>query len=533
MDCQNSQFNLHVNPWTLRLLLALLLVVAVSGCSSRPQIPVPISYALSSTNDTTLGRHVEREAAPHGNLSGFRLLSEGLDAFASRLLLMETAEASLDVQTYLYHDDVTSKLFTLFLIRAADRGVRVRLLIDDFGHGGQEPMLAALASHPNISVRLFNPFSSRTVPYLDFVTNFSMKSRRMHNKTFTVDNQAAIIGGRNIGDTYFAADAFTGFADLDVLGFGPFARKISNSFDSYWNHSLSVPVEHLWQKDDGKTLDQLREELALASTNDRSVAYLDRLKSIPLLDELRRGDLALDWATAEVVYDRPDKLLTDTDDDSTHMVPELRHLLGVTQSEALIISPYFVPGDQLVQTFADWAAQGAEVLILTNSLAANDVAAAHAGYSAYREALLGSGVELWELKPRPAPGRDNSGTLFGSSRASLHAKTMVFDRQRIFVGSMNLDPRSANLNTEIGAVINSEPMSTEAAERFRQALPFYAWRLKLVEQEGWLGDSHRILWLDTSQSPPHIVSEDREPEAGLWRRFQAWFIGLMPVESLL
>lgn len=517
----------------LQMLLLAASVLLYTGCSSQPKIQAPASYALTDTHTTTLGRQVQTEVARHNGQSGFRLLSDGLDAFASRLILMEEAEASLDIQTYLYHDDVTSKLFTLFLIRAADRGVRVRLLIDDFGHGGQEALLAALATHPRISVRLFNPFSSRAMPYLDFITSFSAISRRMHNKTFIVDNQGAIIGGRNIGDTYFSADAFTTFADLDVLGFGPFAGEISNSFDTYWNHSLSIPVNQLWQETRSPALDQVRQELAQTTSDKRSREYLQRLKTIPLLEELRRDELHLDWAHADVIYDHPDKLLTNPDDPGTHMVPELVRLLSGTKSEALIISPYFVPGDQLVQTFAGWVEQGAEVLILTNSLAANDVTAVHAGYARYREALLTTGTELWELKPQPARDTNGKSGPFGSSRASLHAKTMVFDRKQIFVGSMNLDPRSVSLNTEIGTIIHSEPMSAEAARRFKRVLPMYAWKLALEEKESWLGTTHRLIWQDTSRWPPETVSENREPEAGSWRRFQAWFTGFLPIESQL
>lgn len=515
------------------MLLLATSILLYTGCSSQPKVQLPASYALTDTQTTTLGRQVQTEAALHNGQSGFRLLSDGLDAFASRLILMEKAEASLDIQTYLYHDDVTSKLFTLFLVRAADRDVRIRVLIDDFGHGGQEALLAALATHPRISVRLFNPFSSRTMPYLDFITSFSMKSRRMHNKTFIVDNQAAIIGGRNIGDTYFSANAFTSFADLDVLGFGPFAGKISNSFDTYWNHSLSVPVTHLWQGDEGPTLDQVRQELAQATTDERSSEYLQRLKTIPLLEELQRDELHLHWARADVIYDHPDKLLTNPDDLGTHMAPELVKLLSGTKSEALIISPYFVPGDELVQTLADWVEEGTEVSILTNSLAANDVTAVHAGYARYRKALLAAGTELWELKPRPDSDSGGKSGPFGSSRASLHAKTMVFDRKRFFVGSMNLDPRSVSLNTEIGTVIDSEPMSAEAVRQFKRVLPLYAWRLALEEQESWRGTSHKLIWQDASRWPPETISEEREPEASSWRRFQAWFASFLPIESQL
>lgn len=221
----------------------LFITATITGCASKVQAPIEPSYALADTHSTRLGVGVAKASHQHATPSGFYLLSDGLDAFVTRLLLMEAAEASLDVQYYLFHDDTAAKLFTYYLLRAADRGVRVRMLLDDFGHAGQEALFSALVQHPNISIRLFNPFTHRRLPYLDFITRFSVAHRRMHNKSFIADNQAAIIGGRNIGNTYFSADDYTHFADLDVLGVGHFASEVSNAFDVYWNHSLSIPVQ--------------------------------------------------------------------------------------------------------------------------------------------------------------------------------------------------------------------------------------------------------------------------------------------------
>ncbi|OEY65326.1 phospholipase D family protein [Marinobacter sp. X15-166B] len=511
----------------------------LSGCASFSAVQSEPSYAIADTRDTRLGRGITAETHKHDAPSGFRLLGNGLDAFATRLLLMEAAEVSLDVQYYLYHDDTTARLFTHYLLRAADRGVRVRLLLDDFGHGGQEAMLSALAEHPNIAVRLFNPFSNRVLPYLDFVTRFSVAHRRMHNKSFIADNQAAIIGGRNIGDTYFSADIYTNFSDLDVLGIGGFASEVSEAFDLYWNHRLAVPIRYLAPEADADGLTAVRTQLDAARTGERSRNYLARLQSLGLLEELLEGQLEFSWAESVLIYDQPDKIINAVADNSGHLEPALKALLAARHSEALIISPYFIPGNTGVITFSDWVNAGARVVVLTNSLAANDVPMVHAGYAAYRKPLIRAGVQLWELRPQPDPsirragGRKRPSDLAGSSRASLHAKTMVFDRSVLFVGSMNLDPRSINLNTEIGVLIFHEGLATHASDVFMAELPRHAWRLDIETSHRWWGQADALVWLDESTWPATPVSKDSEPEASAWSRFQMWLFGLLPIEGLL
>lgn len=509
----------------------LLLLSTVTGCTSQAQVPVIPSYAITTTQDTRLGKGIAQEAKQQASPSGFRLLSNGLDAFVTRLLLMEAADVSLDVQYYLFHDDVTAKLFTHYLLRAADRGVRVRMLLDDFGHDSQEKLLSALVQHPNISVRLFNPFTNRAVPYLDFLTSFSRVNRRMHNKSFIADNQAAIIGGRNIGNTYFAADEYTNFSDLDVLGVGDFAPEVSQAFDQYWNHALSIPVEQ-FARAHHTALDTVRAQLIATSKTERSQAYLARLEAVELVEELKRGEVELYWAQSSLVYDNPEKILNDTTDDTGHMAPALQALLNEVHSEALIVSPYFIPGKNGVANFASWVNTGAQVSILTNSLAANDVPVVHAGYAKYRQPLIQAGVKLWELQPSglATKKRNKSKDLPGSSKASLHAKTMIFDRDTMFIGSMNLDPRSINLNTEIGVLIYSKPLAEFASETFLAELPEHAWRLDIDRH---LGSSEQLIWLDEAQDPAVVVSRNREPEAGRWSRFQAWAFGYLPIESML
>lgn len=493
--------------------------------------PEPIPFEPKDSKYTRLGQGIIKEAENQPGSSGFYLLSNGLDAFVTRLSLMEAADQTLDVQYYLFHKDVTAKLFTHYLVRAADRGVRVRILLDDFGHYGQERLLRALVEHPNISIRLFNPFANRKLPYLDFITRFSKVQRRMHNKSFIADNQAAIIGGRNIGNAYFAADTYANFTDLDVMGVGQFAAEVTTAFELYWEHSLSVPVQALQRRTLKLSLAGVRRKLARRRHYKSSRAYLSRLADLTLVEKLKNGELALYWADSQLMYDHPDKLLNDCADTRGHLAPTLDCLWQDVSQEALLVSPYFIPGDDGVATFADWIAKGAKVTVLTNSLAANDVPLVHAGYARYRQPLLSAGVQLWELQPSSKKLRRSrrSRGLPSSSKASLHAKTLIFDRKTLFVGSLNLDPRSLNLNTEIGVLIHSKAMAEFASEIFLAELPEHAWRLKMSKEAG---SRTGLEWLDESE-PEAIQRYQHEPEASRWSRFRAWAFGYLPLESLL
>ena len=515
--------------------LLLLLSTMLFGCSSQARVVSQPSFALSDTQGTRLGEGIAKEALRHQAASGFHLLGNGLDAFVTRLLLIEAADQSLDVQYYLYHDDATAKLFTYYLLRAADRGVRVRMLLDDFGHDGQEKLFSALIQHPNISIRLLNPFSNRAMPYIDFLLRFSRVNRRMHNKSFIADNQAAIIGGRNIGNTYFAADEYINFSDLDVLGVGSFAPEVSTAFDRYWNHKLSIPIQQLEPSVHSSALSVVRTQLEAISKSENSRAYLARLKSLQLVEDLKHGELELHWAEFSLIFDDPDKILNSTDDDTGHMAPALIALLDRVHTEALIVSPYFIPEKDGVENFANWVESGAKITILTNSLAANDVPLVHSGYASYRKPLIKAGVKLWELQPTAKikiKGQHNR-SLSSSSKASLHAKTMIFDRDTLFVGSMNMDPRSINLNTEIGLLIYSEKLADYASEAFLEELPAHAWRLDMAVKDGIWGQSEQLIWLDESTAPATIINHGSEPEAGRWSRFKAWFFGYLPLESML
>ena len=341
-------------------------------------------------------------------------------------------------------------------------------------------------------MRLFNPIASRSARLFGMLADFGRVNRRMHNKSFTADGQATIVGGRNIGDEYFEAASDLDFADVDVLAIGPVVKQVSDSFDLYWNSPAAIPIAALASKRiSEKDVNRARAALAEYGESQRAGAYADALRNSGLAQELRTGSLNFFWGQAEALYDDPAKITQSPKDQGTHLLPQLAKITDSTQGELLIISPYFVPGDAGVEYFRRMRARGVRVVVLTNSLAATDVSAVHAGYSRYRRPLLESGVELYEVKAtarRPGEQKARSGSgpgLGGSSRASLHAKVFVFDRRELFVGSLNLDPRSVSLNTEIGLVFESPELAALAAREIMGAVSGAAYRLALVPPGGF------------------------------------------------
>jgi putative cardiolipin synthase len=510
------------------LFVALLLPLLLGACAALPDpTDRPRSQYVDNV-DSRLAHAVADDIARHEGQSGFHLLEDGLDAFAVRMLLVAAAEQTIDVQYYLFHDDLTANLLLERLLAAADRGVRVRLLIDDMATAGRDADFAALDSHPNFQLRLFNPFASRSARFFEMVTHFGRVSRRMHNKSFTVDGTVTVVGGRNIGNEYFAASPDVEFGDLDVLAAGPAARDVSLMFDAYWNHQLARPAGVLVGDPVSATrLDEVRGRLRKVADEAVGSAYAERIRDSNVVERLVEDRLTLRWGAAEVFADQPDKLLRDPRERSTHMGPSLRRRVGDIERELLIFSPYFVPGDAGVDWLAARVEAGARVRIITNSLASNDVPLVHAGYAKYRRDLLARGIELYEAKPQASPrkqekkGRQHIGS---SSKASLHAKTFVLDRERLFIGSLNLDPRSALLNTEMGIVFESPELAEAVAVWFDEELTDYAYELSLDDQG-------RLAWVDHRAEGD--IRYGHEPRIGLFKRVLVWLAGLLPIEEQL
>lgn len=504
------------------------LAALLGGCAT--QLPShagrQASTHVADTADTQLGRAIAGMPAKPGT-SGVFPLSVPVDAFAARVLLMRAAERSLDIQYYIWQADTTGTFLLDEVRRAAERGVRVRLLLDDNGIAGLDPDLAMLDAHPNIEVRLFNPFVQRRFKALGYLTDFERLNRRMHNKSLTADAQATIVGGRNIGDIYFGANPEHEYNDLDVLAVGPVARDVSRAFDEYWNSASAYPAAVIIPAPDPQAADALDERLAALRESPDAAAYIAAVRRSDFVHRLLARSLPIEWVPVRVIYDPPVKAeggLPSAD----LLMAQMGRTMGEAQREFDVVSPYFVPGELGTEALARYPAKGVRLRIVTNSLAATDVAAVHAGYAKRREDLLRAGVRLYEFKPNAerAPENDagaQSG-FRGSSGASLHGKTFSVDRTRLFVGSFNVDPRSALLNSEMGLVIESEALATALSEQLDQRLAKLAYEVRL-SQDGSLE------WIE--QTDAGEVRYAIEPKATLGRRIGTRIMSWLPIEWLL
>lgn len=506
-------------------------LLAAGGCASLPDnTDRTASYAYTDTAGTSFGQSLMEEKAANPGKSGFVPLSSGLDAFVARAVLAHVAEKSIDAQYYLFHNDLTGKLFLDQLLKAADRGVRVRLLVDDMGLEGRDLGAAALDSHPNVEVRIFNPFSRKTGRIGQLITRLGSVTRRMHNKSFTVDNQVTILGGRNIGDEYFEAKPDLAFADLDVLAIGPVVSRVSGSFDQYWNSELAYPALKIMERH--LTLAEIEQKQRVLNNfiaEQIDSPYLQALKNSDFAARIREDRIDFYWGTAEVVFDQPEKITHDRSQTEYHLSTQLSPYFKAIDKELLLFSPYFVPGKEGTAFLTDLAQRGLRVRVLTNSLSSTDVGIVHSGYAKYREKLLRGGVELYELnKKLTRKQRQEKKGQEGSSKASLHTKSFVFDREKVFIGSLNLDPRSFTENTEIGVVLSSTEMAEEMSTWFDENIGQVAFRLEL--KKGKSG-SEKLLWHGFENGKPRTFEVD--PYTSLWRRFSVGLMGLLPIESQL
>jgi len=513
-----------------------------AGCANLPPRPAqPPTQALAladsaDTADTALGRALAPRLAQHPGESVFYPLTAGADAFAVRLALARTAQRSLDLQYYIFDADDTGLTLLAEVMAAADRGVRVRLLLDDLHTDGQDQALAALDAHPNVEVRLFNPFANRGVRMFEFATDFRRVDRRMHNKSMTADNQLTVVGGRNIGDAYFAAKSDVDFSDLDLLAAGPVVPQVSAVFDDYWNAEATYPLATLAKpQSDAETVafqQRVRQYLDDRKVKLRATPYGKTVLESGVIRAIQQEALPAYWGRATVIADRAAKVTLPPEDDSTHAIPALTKVLGSAQHDLTLVTPYFVPGDAGMAWLTGLQQRGVQVHILTNSFGATDVSAVHAGYAPRREALLRAGVLLYELKPSAyaemAKEKKGHG-MGGSSRASLHAKTYMVDRRLLFIGSLNLDPRSARLNTEMGIVVDSAPLCDMLGKRLDDALLDAAYQVVLLPdpQTGNL----QLAWITREDGVLRTYTS--EPDMSTWNRIGQGFMRLLPVESEL
>lgn len=477
--------------------------------------------ALRPRPETVLGGFMMQQADARPGLSGVAPVRNGHDALASRLALIDRAEVSIDAQYYIWHDDTSGILLLDALMRAAARGVRVRLLLDDNGVPGMDGYLAALDTLDNIEVRLFNPSTIRRPKLLGYAIDFLRMNRRMHNKALIVDGAAAVVGGRNIGDEYFGLeDAY--FVDLDVFAIGPVVGDTAEMFDDYWNSRSVFSVADIAPGDgDPQGLDARIAEVTASPETGTLVGELTSTAQ-----EWLSGRQMLEWTRVALVADDPVKGEGRARDDQL-MIFRLGGLLGQVQSRLDLVSAYFIPGPRGTEYFSAMAQQGVKVRILTNAMLTTDVTLVHSGYAKYREELLAAGVELFELKLRNALAPESESQLrsLGLSGASLHAKSFAVDGNRVFIGSFNFDPRSARLNCEMGFMIDSAAMAGLISTGFDRDFARISYRPRLSSGGG-------MIW-EEEVGPEKVVTFDHEPGTTWFDRVQLKVLGLLPIEWLL
>ena len=520
-SCESSRDTVLLADFLKLCFLFFLVSLLFTGCASVPEdYPRTASTAFGDYQTTTLGRFFDKTGESPDE-SGFAILRYGRNAFTARIALTQLAEQTLDVQYYIWEADATGRILADRLLRAADRGVRVRLLIDDINFAGRDAVLASMDAHPNIEIRVFNPFANRNKRFLDFLVDLGRINHRMHNKLMVADNAAAIVGGRNIGDHYFAVATDANFRDLDIAAVGPVVRDTSRVFDHFWNGDWAVPISTLAKRpytdaDLQAAVASMRERMA----EDDYPYPLDQDVD-GLLAELETIRDKFIWAPGQIVWDDPEFVKDGIQDGK--LITALRKKVETLRKELLIESAYFVVLDKGVESARQLNQRGVRVRVLTNSLASNDVVAAHAGYAKRRDRLVANGVELYEL--RADAGVVKKKVVAGTSKAALHTKTIVFDREAVFIGSYNLDPRSAAINTEAGLYVESPELAAQVSAYMDEGVrPENSYRV-LLDENG------NLFWV--TETDGMEVRYHQDPESGFWERFMSSFIMLLPVEHQL
>lgn len=517
----------------MRKLLLLLVLPWLAHCASAPSLhDVEPSYALPAPGNAALDEILLRDLDRAPGQSGVRLVEQNALAYAYRAATATAAARSIDVQYYIWHDDLTGRLLASDLMRAAERGVRVRVLVDDIDARAKHELFRVADQHPNLEVRIFNPFYSRSGAagwLAEWLTRGGRLNRRMHNKAWIVDSRVAIVGGRNIGDEYFGASDHSNFNDLDVVLAGPVVDEVNRAFDAYWNDSNAVPVASF----DGPEPPPDALPKLIASARDYPLQASNEPYITALRDERKRAELLanrsppLQVEAAQLLVDDPAKVGAKTTGlEASNVLSGLAQLMKSATSELLIVSPYFVPREEGARQLIKVAERGVRVAIATNSLAATDVAAVHTGYARQRRELLKGGVELYEMKRKAGSQAGRSQiSVTGSSGASLHTKAMIIDRRWVFIGSMNLDPRSAFLNTEMGVLVDSPALAAQVRGQFEHTTaPELSYRVVNEAGEG-------LVWYDRSKGQERRL--EREPDASAARRLSVTVLRLLPIDSLL
>jgi putative cardiolipin synthase len=527
----------------IRVLLLISLAILAS-CTSLPTgYDVKPSYAVTDTSQTLIGKEAAEILGDQPEQSVMFLINEGTDAFFARMMLIAQAERSVDVQYFIWHADLIGKLLFNGMLQAADRGVRVRILLDDININAEvEEMVYAMDQHENIEVHLYNPFASRSFRGADFVTDAFRMNRRMHNKSFTVDGKATIVGGRNIGNVYFSADEDSNFQDLDVLAVGPVVGEVGKQFDVYWNSKVVFPVkafDHNQANQDN--LNQLRKELAEFKEAQHGSKYEQDIQDSEMYlnfknsssetksEKIFKGDV-------KVVYDDPEKSTGKTEEEIVYLKTLVRPHIEKIEETLELVSPYFVPGKKGVKYLSEMVSKGVKVRVVTNSLSSTDGIMAQSGYARHRIELLKGGVELYELKADSKTEASRSLRRGAKAKSGLHAKTFIFDRNEVFIGSFNFDQRSANINAEVGVICKVPAMAQYISSSiFDVGVIENAYRLELVieheDVDGIDVAQEKVVWIEKRDG--EIIRHAQQPETSGWRRFNEQIFSILPIESQL
>ena len=501
----------------VRLSLTVILLALSAGCATVPLDHTrEYSEAIGGAESTQLRSIAERWIQGGRESSGFYPLINGNDALGVRLWLIDAAQVSIDVQTFIMKGDLSGLVITKHLLLAADRGVRVRILLDDAMTIVEDDILLLADAHPNIEVRLYNPVSRRGLNILNAIADFRRANRRMHNKTFTVDNQMTIVGGRNIADEYFELRPELEFIDLDVLGVGTVAQRVSETFDRFWNSGRAVAMVAVQDMLTEPELEAVQQHITDFLRGRDGETYRNAVNSA-VLKNLISGETSLFLASSDVVSDAPEKLEQPVAPEYMVLLNYLVKEVRAATSEVIVLTPYLVPGKAGVAFWRSIVDKGVRVLMLTNSLASNHHSYMHAGYARHRKDLLSAGVELYEVRANVVP-RESS-----AKSVTLHIKGMIVDRRRTFIGSPNLDPRSFEINSEMGVIIDSPGMGSQLAEGLLQRLPNLAYRVEFdaTGKLQWRGMVDGVEVIETS-----------EPLAGPWLKLKSRLAAILSEKQL-
>jgi putative cardiolipin synthase len=525
------------------ILIASVLLSACAGLPPGADFPKQPSAAFAHPEETTLGRTFAAAAQHHPGTSGFRIINAGADGFRVRAEMIDAAQRTLDLQYYIFRGDETGRLMTDHLEHAAERGVRIRVLVDDGDTIAGDQQILRLLKHPSVELRIFNPASyrghMRVLRRLEFVLKVRRLDYRMHNKLLVVDNAVALVGGRNIGNQYFQVDPESQFADDDVFAAGPIVPELSKTFDEFWNSELSIPAQAL-ERHTREPIDAVSgtKKDGSGETPSREgkpgpIDYAALVATGEPFNGIISGKVALSWATAKLVYDSPDKKdVIKGAAGGRLIVPQVEDAMRAVKSEMLIITPYLVPSKDEMKSLMDLRERQSRVRILTNSLESATEISAQSGYEKYRVPMLESGIELYEIRSHlgNTRGSGQSRKVSRYGNYALHAKVYEFDRQRVFFGSMNLDQRSQHINTEIGLIIDSPDLAQQTAQRFEDMVkPENCYIVSLIpaSAEG----KPRLVWRTVENG--QTVEFNKEPGRSAWKRFKAKLLTIVPMNREL